>query len=415
MEARIMRKGLKFSIIVGILALLAIFYYLTTVINGQSFLFDQAKLGITPSPSVEPTPTWSLLDKINEKDDQLLTLDLKVGDKDIEYEENRISINGAKITTTIKKLKDPGKEIGLKLLNIETGEIQIIKITKKGAELISPTGYNIEVVERVNGIRWNDWNTLYKVIEPADTIVVKNLYPKVEKVNGKNMVENVLYSPYSDALHIPELITAGNEYIRTTVLAAFDRLAQNKVESETFDGQLVSDVKYLSTRFFMRLPLLEQSDLTEFLLDPQGTVERVKVIIAANGSLAYSKTCSKATACGWIQFTPGTYGMIRRSYPEAGLIDDFEKGAADHVNSMMAAILLYDYNLAGLVVRHGNQILDDQRLEEYLAASYNGSPLTASKSLKASLVGRLIDWVAGLKSETKGFMAKLRYLQENNI
>ena len=107
-------------------------------------------------------------------------------------------------------------------------------------------------------------------------------------------------------------------------------------------------------------------------------------------------------------------------YPSARLVTDFVSGAADHVNSIKAAILLYDYNLRGLIKSNGQKVLQDPRLEEYLAASYNGSPSRATKSLSASILSSVADWIdaltskkGGLASETRGYLVKLRYLQEH--
>ena len=97
------------------------------------------------------------------------------------------------------------------------------------------------------------------------------------------------------------------------------------------------------------------------------------------------------------------------------LIKDFEKGASDHLNSMTAAILLYDYNLSHLIKRHGDKITKDPRLEEYLAAAYNGGPARVSRSYTATILNKINEWFGHLRPETKGFIKKLRFLQENNL
>jgi len=123
-----------------------------------------------------------------------------------------------------------------------------------------------------------------------------------------------------------------------------------------------------------------------------------------------------------LQFTPATYAQLVKAYPKAALIKDFKTGAADHLNSFKAAILLYDQNLKGLIKSNGTKVLQDLNLEEYLAASYNGAPSRASKSLAASILSGIQDWVnalsgkkGGLATETKGYLAKLRYLQDHNV
>ena len=381
----------------------------------------------------------SILNMVNEKEGELASASLDVGDKDIVYYENRIANNGGKISVTKKRIQEPQKEIALKLLNTATCEISIIKITKNGADLVSPPGFDIRPVERVNGIRWNKWNTEFKIYSPANLVVIKNKYPEVvvktTKVPGKDkqgrkititkkqkVQEEFMYVPYSEALHVKEFVDKGRRDLKTIVQTAYDELRASGVRSKIFPDKNVADVEALSPKFIQRLPLLEQTDTTEFIFNSVRAFERVEVILAANGSLAYSKTCSKKSACGLFQFTdvfhgkkPGTYTSIARAYLDARLISGFESGAKDLVNSAKAAILLYDYNITNLVKKYGSEVLSDPLLEEYAGAAYNGSPKWVNKSLSASISNALDDWTGNLKSETKGYMLKLRYLKENNL
>lgn len=395
------------------------------------------------SAPIQTEKKWSLLEKIGEGDELLKSAKLIVGFKEIEYYETRISRNGDKISTTRKKYKDPEKEIALKLLDKTTGEISIVKITKRGGELISPLGYKIEVVERLNGVRWNKWNTQYKILGPPNLIVLKNKYPDVDFYTTSKIVkdkdgrkkrvymrekkvEEIIYSPYSEDLHTSEIIEAGRRHIQSVVEIASGELGIKKVHSKAFPGSLVSDVRVFSSKFFERIPILEQSDLGEFLEDPSKITERVLVIIGANKFSAFGKTGSRTGASGWVQFMPQTYRTIRKSYSSAGLITDFGNGTADHLNSMMAAILLYDYNLAVLSKKYGTKIFQDPRLEEYLAASYNGGAGRVSQALSAAISTRIFDWAKAkyrgkyrgreiIRPETKGFLEKLRFLVANDL
>jgi hypothetical protein len=394
----------------------------------------------TPLPQ---SKVWNLVEKMNENDDLLKNLPLDVSTKSLDFYESRITQGGGKISVSRKKITEQNKDIGMKIMNTNTGEIRIIKVAikveKDGIKLISPSGYQIDIVERASGIRWNRWNTLYKISNPTGWLVLKNKYPdvneKTQKVTVKDnagkkrtiskkfyTTEEFMYSPYSRELHTPELIEAGRNYLKSIVNSAMADLREYNVPSRSMENKMVADVSSLSPYFFARLPILEHTDMTEFIEDPRSSVERVLVLIGANKSVAFSKTGSKAGALGWVQFTKRTYDTIRKSYPTAKLIIDFEVGAADHLNSMKAAILLYDYNLNDFARKHGKNILNDPRLEEYLAAAYNGSPSRASLSLKASIVTNLSDWInalsskrGGLANETKGYMTKIRFLQERGL
>ncbi len=426
-----------------------IFIILFGTISAILFLDKPSKAQILPSRTIEVQgelipPPWTIFSKLNEKDDDLAPVSLNVGSQDITFYEDRISRNSQGRTSTVqKKLQEPEKEIALKLLNKATGEVSIIKITKHGAALISPPGYDVQIVKRANGIRWNKWNTEYRVATPANLIVLKNKYPetttKVTKIPGKDkkgrkititkkqkVYEEFIYSPYSEALHTNEFVDKGQQDLKNIVNTAFDQLRTASIKSRFAPDKNIADIwtdsGNLKPQFIERLPLLEQSDTTEFFFEPIKTFERVEVILAANDGLAYSKTCSKKSACGLFQFTdvwhgnkPGTYTSIARAYPEAGLNPDFETGSKDQVNSAKAAILLYDYNIANLVKKYGQGILDDSLLEEYAGAAYNGSPKWVNKSLSASISNALDDWTGHLKSETKGYMLKLRYLHEHNL
>ena len=379
---------------------------------------------------------WSILYKLSEKDDELAKIPVSIGPREKNYYENRISFrNNGMESVTRKRLSDKERVLGLKLLNVKTGKIQIIKVSTKitsdGVSIVSPDGYQINIVERPNGIKWNLWNTLYRVSAPKDTVVIKNNFPREEKitvtkiVNGnpkketKKVTMGFMYIPHSEYFEQKEenkvLIKVGSDYVKKIVNDAFSLLRERGVESKAFPGELVADLKALSPKFFERLPLLEQGDLTEFMLEPQRTVDRALTILGANRESSWKHTCNRADACGWIQFTPGTYSYMKQSYPLAQLMPNFEEGAGNHINSMMAAILLHDSNLAGLVRKYGENIANDPRLEEYLAASYNGSPRWVWKSLDATLGNTFYDWTKHLRTETHGFMFKLRYLVENKL
>ncbi|MBP9822091.1 MAG: hypothetical protein KBC81_01445 [Candidatus Pacebacteria bacterium] len=382
-------------------------------------------------PSTSPTPVpWVMSEKIKEAKGLLKDVILEVGDNPIAYSETRYMLVNNKLAPTKKNFKEPEKQIALAVLDTVSGNIQVVTIIKRGIELIPPSGWNIDILQRPNGIVWNGWNTAYKINLPAHSVVIANVYPNetdtkvAQKQKGKTVymtqrsIKYQLYVPYSPDLHSSDLVKSGADYTNSVIATAFNELRASGVKSNTIPNTLVSDVWGTHHDFFGRIPLLEQTDLTEFEIDPQNTVERAQVIIGSNQDQAFSVTCNSSSACGWLQFTPKTYAAIVRNYPPAKLIKDFKAGAADHLNSMKAAILLYDENLKGLIRSHGQKVLNDPRLEEYLAASYNGSPSRATKSLTASIAASIEDWVnalsskkGGLASETLGYITKLRWLQ----
>ena len=399
-------------------------------------LFSKKQIDIVIATPI-PTPTavpWTITQKISEAKNLLKDRILTVGDKPIVYTETRYTSVNGKIALTAKKFKEPEKQIALAVLDTVSGQIQVITIIKRGAELIAPAGWNINILQRPNGIIWNGWNTAYKINVPSNSVVIANVYPNetdtvvAKKIKGKTTyttkrtIKFELYAPYSPDLHSADLVKSSMDYTGGLITRAFSELRVAGVKSRSVSGALVADVFALHSEFFAHIPLLEQTDLTEFQIDPQNTLERVQVIIGANQDQAFGTTCNSVSACGWLQFTPATYTAIVKNYPAAKLIKDFKTGAADHANSMKAAILLYDENLKGLIKTNGQKVLNDPKLEEYLASSYNGAPRHVYKTLAAAILGNIEDWMSaltsktgGLKDETKGYLVKLRYLQQHSI
>lgn len=369
--------------------------------------------------AVTQAQVLGLQEKIAQARKLVGSMTLRVSGNLADYYETRAGVR--------KKFTDAAeKEIALALLNKDNGQIETIKILKRGGDLINiDPKYNITVKERASGVKWNNFNTQYE-IKPANYILLANKYPvvevrttskKVKNSRGKMVtvrssyptIEEVVYTPYSKSIHIPEVVAAGRLYIKGKVQQAYEDLRQRGVYSLAQSNKPVSDV--VPSDFIEKIPMLEQTDLDEFYADPETNFERVLVLIGANQDLAFKYTGNFAGAIGWVQFTRPTYNGIKKSYPKAGLISDFNTGGRDHLNSIKAAILLHDYNLAGLIDKFGPQIVNDPKLEEYLAASYNGAPRWVYASITTAAKNPLIgEWGTHLRTETKGFLAKLRFL-----
>lgn len=384
-----------------------------------------------------PVKSWNFLDKVQEAKDLVASssLDLKVGKKDIVYYERRITLSRGIPVETKKRLTDPEREIALVILDINSGELHLIKITERGNELTYPIGYEIENVERSNGITNNAWNTCRKVIEPENKAVILNVWPhyvtikvakpvrnkagKVIRTNyvNKEVVENVVYVPYCEEIHLPELVESGQKYRKSVPKQAAEILRERRVKSKAFPDKLIAEVidegKYLKIEYFEGLPLVEHMDYGEFTLDPRKSAERVDVIFGTNLNQAYNLTCSGAKACGALQYTKKTWNSMDRGYPSADL-PLFEVGVRDHVTSVVAAMLLFDNNLAAALKEFGPKILDDPvRLGEMGFAHYNGGTVRPNKSYRASILQSLEDWlISPMRAETQQYIEKWRFVRE---
>ena len=391
-----------------------------------------------PSVTPQPIETWNFLDKLEEAKDLVASssLDLKVSKKNTTYYENRISRSNKGIITSVtrKKMSSPEREVALVLVDTDSGELELVKIIEKGNQLTYPIGYQIENVERPNGITNNAWNTCRRVIQPANKAIILNVWPhyvtikvanpikdkkgKVMRTTyiNKEVVENVIYVPYCDQIHTPEFVENGKKYRKSITDQAFTMLKDKGVQSKAFPGTLVADVVYLRPEYFEMLPLVEHMDYGEFSLDSRKSAERVDVILGTNLARAYSLTCSKAKACGALQYTRTTWNSMDKKYPAADL-PIFELGVTDHVISMAAAILLFDNNMASAIKEFGSKILDDpNQFAEMMYANYNGGTVRPYKSYRASILKSLEDWLVNpMRTETKQYIEKYRYVRENYI
>jgi hypothetical protein len=405
----------KFVVLLGIAALIPMPFFVAAK-NPMDFLRASVITIHREISSTTVAATDDISQKIADATELVQDIPLSIGTEKISYIEKRVLADGNKVITGNQNFKDYEREIALVLLNEKTGELETIKIVKHGGQLITPDGYKVSVVERMNGIKWNSWATQYKVSTPKDTIVLLNKYP-VEQNDGT--VKYFTYSPYSPDLGKPHALKEGAEYLNSIVEEARQDLRARQVMSHAVPGKLVVDV--LPADYFAHLPFLEQTDLLEAMNDPEYSINRVLGTLGYNKDKAWTLSANYAGANGWIQFTdnwrkgkPGTYTTIARLYPEADLDMNFQRGAADHVNSMKAAMLLHDNNLALLINKFGEGITQSSHLEEYLAAAYNGSPSHVLKSItKNGMV--TANWFSALMTETKGYIAKLRLLNEKNI
>ncbi|MEK7600559.1 MAG: hypothetical protein AAB463_01180 [Patescibacteria group bacterium] len=347
---------------------------------------------------------------------------ISVGELPLTYAEQRIVNNGGGPAVVNKEFTDVERQLALAVLDIKSGEVSIVPVIKRGADIVVPDGYRISIAPRVNGIAWNYWATQFVIEEPKHRVVIMTKFPLSETVRvgraTETRIEPILYTAYTEELNDRPFIETGARYVADIVAKAREDLRAQGVQSRAIPGKLIVDV--LPADIFQRIPFLEQGDLLEVLVDAEYVARRVLGTLGYNGARAFANTESSVGARGWLQFTdnairtqPGTYSQLRRLYPKALLESDFKKGASDHLNSMKAAILLHDENLAYFMRNLGEQIASDARLEEYLAAAYNGPPARALNALRE--VGAGQDWIAELAPETQGFITKLRIWKQYGV
>lgn len=274
-------------------------------------------------------------------------------------------------------------DVTLAIWNARTDEIGLVEARKNGVKVKIDTedpGVGISV-KRNNGV-----NSEFAV-DDGEKVVVAVRSPifkdvTVKKRRPRYQLQDVVYTPYSAALHTSETVALGRDTLRANIAAAAAALRQGGVMSRAFPGRLLADV--VDLRLVEAIAVIEHLGEASMLgPNAQSAAESFYVVIALNQDDAYAYSRSSAGARGLVQFIPSTYAlMVRR--PELGLIKNFEAGMSDPVNAIKAQIAYLDAEHASMPTAvKGLYATDPLRLAEYLAASYNGGGARVRKAVAA--------------------------------
>lgn len=292
------------------------------------------------------------------------------------------------------------KQIAVALLDKTTGNVfeRRVWVNEREIKNYSKTAFMTFVPENPNepiDIQphwWNSFNTFFEVKNAPNLAVVANKYLLLSNSvpnraeRSKDKYTEIIYSPYSEAIHDSGLVKIGKNYVDKETDLAFDALKNLKVMSKSMPGKLVSDV--VSKEFVKNIIIIEHIDPDGFAFAYDGgklLTERVLVIIGANQERAYVYTGSNAGAIGLAQFIRPTYNNIRLKYPQAQLISDFGSGMTNHLNAIKAMVLFFDAHRKDISDRIARKIIIKQLggniPEEMLAAAYNGGPTRVVRSV----------------------------------
>jgi len=340
--------------------------------NGQSCPAAVPLAPAVPATSNEPlvvaaTSTPSLIELAVERGKNILQNQL---DADLKaHPEKQI----AKTDTGFRK-------VWLAIWNPATDQIQTWDLLKSGIKLKLPEGAPKIRVTQTNGLN------SHFVVENG-MIVVGIRYPiyKEVRLSRKKVqyeIEEVVYTPYSDALAKPEMVAAGKRVLNVLVSRVYQEMQTDQVHSWAFPSQLVSDV--VDPDVAKAIVVIEHADNASMDKDPTGTVNRFFVTLAANADAAYAYSGSSAGALGLAQFIPSTYKKLVAQRPELHLMADFEDGMRDLHNAVKAQVGYLDVILAALPSTARAQYTnaaERQRVEEYMTAAYNGGPARVSRAM----------------------------------
>lgn len=272
-------------------------------------------------------------------------------------------------------------DVTLAVWDSRTDEIRLVHAGKNGAKLDLDSGADVGVSVRFN----NGVNTQYAVAG-GDKFVVAVRYPifkdiAVTQRKPRYQLQDVVYTPYSTPLRTPEIVALGKETLRANIARAMAEYRAAGIMSRAMPGRLLVDV--IDPKLLEAIAVIEHLGEASVAADAEAAASSFYTIIAANQDAAYAYSRSSAGARGLVQFIPSTYAlMVKRS--ELGLIKDFDTGMADPVNAIKAQLAYLDAELASMPLSIKDlYAVDPARVDEYLAAAYNGGGGRVRKAIKA--------------------------------
>jgi hypothetical protein len=287
----------------------------------------------------------------------------------------------ARITEQVKK-DDDWREITLAVWQKEKGEYFTVNLLKNGKELefLHEEGDVFDIsVKRSNGV-----NSEFAFDRPGTNIVVAIRYPIISisgtAKNPQVKVEEVVYTPYSSALHTPEIVKEGERILEAYFQQALEELKASHVRSYAYPNRLISDVA--DPELTKLLGLIEHTDRSVLEKDPRRVIEVMFVTVALNPEDAYAYAKSSAGASGVMQFMPKTYAKLAAKDAH-GLNKDFDKGTRSLPNAIKAEIIFMDQLRAELLPtlkKYGFED-DEARVREILVAAYNAGGPRVKKAI----------------------------------
>jgi hypothetical protein len=218
----------------------------------------------------------------------------------------------------------------------------------------------------VRTIRANGVNTPIQVVsdEGIAQLPLMVQYP-VEK--GGKFIETSYYMSTHPGLVTPEVVNAGKLYVHNVIEISRQRLSQKGISIQSG----VADIAE-------RLATVEHVDHDRFRKEYQKNIyDDIFTLYALNEGQTYRYSVSSAGAGGMVQMIPSTYAMIRRLYPNVGLMPDFVEGMRNHVNATEAMLLYMQMTWNDLASNNSvanamaSGIANQKQL---MAAGYNSNP-----------------------------------------
>ncbi len=210
---------------------------------------------------------------------------------------------------------------------------------------------------------------------------------------GGKYYETAYYLSSHPGLVTPEVVNAGNFYVRNVIEIARDRLKAKGI----FIQPKLADIAE-------RLATVEHVDHYRFRTEPhQNIFNDIFTLYALNEGQTYRYSVSSAGAGGMVQMIPSTYRMVRSWHPNVALMPDFVEGMRNHVNATQAMLLYMHRTWNDLIASptvSGALASGIATEEQLMAAGYNSNP--------ARLAGYINrggeNWTSLIPRETKIYL-----------
>ncbi|HEY0078460.1 MAG TPA: hypothetical protein VGB73_07415 [Pyrinomonadaceae bacterium] len=255
-------------------------------------------------------------------------------------------------------------------LDQDSSQIHLMSIPKqtlltRGADVALVTSRGQSVRLRI--VRPNYVNTSVVVSDAATGRQLTPLLIEYPIEKGGIYREMAYYTSAHPALMSPELVKTGQNYVRTMVDLAAQRLKDKGIH---IAPQLLDIAE--------RLCIVEHVDHGRFMQEARLSIyEEIYALYALNELNTYRYSVSTAGAGGMVQMIPWTYQMIRQRHAAVGLNPDFVAGMRNHGNALEAMLLYINDTWRDLLLNPDVAYAFNSGLatqSELVSAGYNSNP-----------------------------------------
>ena len=195
----------------------------------------------------------------------------------------------------------------------------------------------------------------------------------------------IIYLPFTEDTFDPLFVSGGKDFLLSTARKAIEELRLAKAPSKAFPDESLADV--VPPQVIATLAVIEQTDDADYVQKKEDAFNDVLSQYGLKQEEAYRYSVSRASALGPMQFTNrrgnGTYALVVRKCPAAKIDPNFERGATNLLNSMKAAICLFDIELNQMRPEIRRAYRDNREvLGIFPVAAYNGGPRNVTKLYK---------------------------------